>query len=295
MSATKRYLEDLYELAEDAITYELSETINAYFKGDEDEMYDWLNETIFTDLKAAYTVLFDCKTDLPWNYLCLKTEKFLAEVEKKYPELRDERLENEYFFWNEGETAELYYLAKEMVKFENDFDPYNGAFDSDEDAIAAIMALLTDSPETIVETFQERIGYEEDEENPDMDTIKTMKRFIERTNRRDWKYDGAILIDGNITDYRDKPVKTPLEKITSFPVLETLGKGDFRVDIVLNTEESTYYAWLYHKDYGIKEMMFGWPMVQSDGSFQPLSVMENLVEGNIDSYIKSYAEDYMHG
>lgn len=202
MSATKRYLENLYELAEEAIATELSETINAHFKGDEDEMYEWLNETIFTDLKAAYSVIFDCKTDLPWNYICLKTEKFLAEVEKNFPELCDERLEDGYLFWNEGETAELYYLAKEMVKFENDFDPYNGAFDSDEDAIAAIMALLTDSPETIVETFQERIGYEEDEENPDMDTIKTMKWFIEMANSRDWKYDGAILIDGSITDYR---------------------------------------------------------------------------------------------
>lgn len=202
MSATKRYLENLYELAEEAIATELSETINAHFKGDEDEMYEWLNETIFTDLKAAYSVLFDCKTDLPWNYICLKTEKFLAEVEKNFPELREERLNDEYFFWSEGDTAELYHFAKEMVEFENDYDPYNGAFDSDEEAIASIMALLTESPETIVETFQERIGYEEDEENPDVDMVKTMKRFIRRAKRRDWKYDGSILIAGSITDYR---------------------------------------------------------------------------------------------
>ena len=84
-----------------------------------------------------------------------------------------------------------------------------------------------------------------------------------------------------------------MKKITNTPTLETLGKGDFRVDITLNTETSTYYAWLYHKDCGIKESMFGWPMIQSDGSFQPLSVMEELVEGNIQQYIKFYKEDHM--
>lgn len=197
MSATKRYLEDLCELAEDAIATELSETIKAHFTT-EDEIQDWLDESIFTDLKAVYSVIFDCKTDLPWNYISLKADKFLKEVEKHYPELREERLEDGYFLWDEAGTAELHLLAKDLVTFEDDYDPYNGAFDSDEDAIAATMALLTESPETITETFQERIGYEEDEDDPDVDMIKTMKRFIRRVKSRDWKVDSTILKAGDI-------------------------------------------------------------------------------------------------
>lgn len=296
MSATKRYLEDLYELAEDAITTELSETINAYFKGDEEEMYEWLNEAIFTDLKSVYSVIFDCKTDLPWNYISLKSDKFLKEVEKHYPELREERLEDGYFFWDEADSAELYKLAADIVEFEKDYDPYNDAFDSDEDAIAETMALITESPESFADVFQERI--EELEEEDDEDSITyalRMKEFIGRIRSHDWEYTDSALIAGDIKNYHNEPVETPMVTVTPLPILETLGKGDFRVDIILNTEESTYYAWLYHKDYGIKEMMFGWPMVQSDGSFQSLSVMEELVKGNINSYINSYAEDHMHG
>ncbi len=84
-----------------------------------------------------------------------------------------------------------------------------------------------------------------------------------------------------------------MKKITNTPVLETLGKGDFRVDIVLDTEEMVYSAWLYHKGYGIKDLMFGIPMIQSDGRFQPLSKMEYLVEGNIQQCIRFYKENYM--
>ena len=83
-----------------------------------------------------------------------------------------------------------------------------------------------------------------------------------------------------------------MKKITTTPTLETLGKGDFRVDIQLDTKTSTYYAWLYHKDYCIKEMMFGC-CPKTDGGADPLSVFERLVEGNLDVYIRSYKEDHM--
>ena len=84
-----------------------------------------------------------------------------------------------------------------------------------------------------------------------------------------------------------------MKKITNTPILETLGKGDFRVDIVLDTDEMTYSAWLYHKDYGVKELMFGIPMYQSGGGFQTLEEMEGLVEHNLKQYIHSYEEAYI--
>lgn len=291
MSKIKTHLEDLYELAEDALTTELAGTIKAHFRTDE-EMYEWLDDEIFTDLRHVYQIVCDCRTDLPWNYVCLKSDKFIREVEKDYPELREDRRKDGFFLWDEADTAELYNLAADIVEFENDYDPYNGAFDSEEEAIASIMSLLTQSPETITTDYQERIE-EEDEEDCN-GYIKTMKHLIGRIGSRDWKYDGSIVTDCYDKVLLTEPVKDePLEKVTTLPTLETLGKGDFRVDIVLNTITSTYYAWLYHRSYGIKDSMFGWPMIQTDGSFQPLSKMEELVEGNIDSYIALYKERYM--
>ena len=84
-----------------------------------------------------------------------------------------------------------------------------------------------------------------------------------------------------------------MKKITNTPILETLGKGDFRVDIVLDTDGMVYSAWLYHKEYGVKELMFGIPMFQSGGGFQTLEEMEELVEHNLKQYIHSYEETYM--
>lgn len=190
MSKIKTHLEDLYELAEDALTTELAGTIKAHFKTDE-EMYEWLDDEIFTDLRHVYQIVCDCRTDLPWNYVCLKSDKFIREVEKDYPELREDRRKDGFFLWDEADTAELYDLAADIVEFENDYDPYNGAFDSEEEAIASIMTILTKSPESITECYQERIEDEDDENG----YVKVMKRLIHRIGSRDWKYDGETLTD----------------------------------------------------------------------------------------------------
>lgn len=69
--------------------------------------------------------------------------------------------------------------------------------------------------------------------------------------------------------------------------------GNYRVQVI--DKDDQYEAWLYHKDYGVMDMMFGWPKVQHiNGSDEPWSLKDflGLVEGNIDSYIELYREEY---
>ena len=57
---------------------------------------------------------------------------------------------------------------------------------------------------------------------------------------------------------------------------------DFFVDLVM--KPATVEVWLYHKDYGVKTLMFG------------ISHVDNIIEiinNNLDQYIKGYIEEVM--
>ena len=62
----------------------------------------------------------------------------------------------------------------------------------------------------------------------------------------------------------------------------------FLVDIVENKE--LYYAWLYHKDYGIKELMFG----SAKDQHPNIDDFIDMVEANIDNqyYVLGYKDEY---
>ena len=64
-----------------------------------------------------------------------------------------------------------------------------------------------------------------------------------------------------------------------------IGTG-YKVDIV--TLKNTYEAWIYHKDYGIKELMCGMPKAQ-----QTYRDFIKIVCRNIDNYKQGYEAEYM--
>ena len=66
-----------------------------------------------------------------------------------------------------------------------------------------------------------------------------------------------------------------------------IGEG-FMVDIA--TLPETYEAWLYHKDYGVKDLVFGMPIEQ-----QPYDEFVSIVDDALEyqDYIKFYVEDHM--
>lgn len=71
----------------------------------------------------------------------------------------------------------------------------------------------------------------------------------------------------------------------------------FLVDIVEQTDtfangetEPMYYAWLYHKDYGVKDLMFGSMAKQHQNKRDFIDMVEaNLCNQN---YIEGYMEDH---
>ena len=68
---------------------------------------------------------------------------------------------------------------------------------------------------------------------------------------------------------------------------KTFGYDDgFRMDIVIT--ENNYEGWIYHKDYGVKKLMFGLPKSQ-----QTYDEALEIFSYNVDEYIESYIEEYM--
>ena len=65
----------------------------------------------------------------------------------------------------------------------------------------------------------------------------------------------------------------------------------FYVDIV--TDSKLYHAWLYHKDYGIKQYMFG----SKKEDFKNIEDFIDIVQANLDNqcYTLNYKDDYMNG
>lgn len=70
-------------------------------------------------------------------------------------------------------------------------------------------------------------------------------------------------------------------------------KKDFRVDVI--TYKGMYEAWLYQKGYGVKTLMFGFPIIQHniDGTPYTISYDEflQMVENNVADYIPDYLEN----
>lgn len=66
---------------------------------------------------------------------------------------------------------------------------------------------------------------------------------------------------------------------------ETSVKG-FMVDVVIRTSDGIVEFWLYHKDYAIKQMMFG-----IHEEVDPASV----IDSSLMDYIKAYRKQYMEG
>lgn len=66
--------------------------------------------------------------------------------------------------------------------------------------------------------------------------------------------------------------------------------GDYRIDIVKSCKHTfpTYEAWLYEKNCGIKDMMFG-----CDPNRTTLKAFIYMVKRNADEYICNYIEDHL--
>ena len=78
-----------------------------------------------------------------------------------------------------------------------------------------------------------------------------------------------------------------------FSTIRTIecSKG-FYIDIVYDSKQELFYAWLFHEDYGVKESMFGCPVEQPNG-ITTIEYFTELAIANAPDYITSYEEDYM--
>ena len=63
--------------------------------------------------------------------------------------------------------------------------------------------------------------------------------------------------------------------------------GDFFVDIVANKEQHMNEAWLFHKDYGVADYMFG-----VDVKTQNFDQFFRTVEANLPDYINLYMREH---
>ena len=59
------------------------------------------------------------------------------------------------------------------------------------------------------------------------------------------------------------------------------------IEVIDLIDEDVYEAWLSHKDYGVKSLMFG--LLKKDVSYEE---MLGIVEENLDEYIGLYIFDY---
>lgn len=81
--------------------------------------------------------------------------------------------------------------------------------------------------------------------------------------------------------------------IIHIQTLEFVAKGHtFYVDITLNTLEDCYYAWLWERSYGIKDMMFGCPVHNHRFGKPYVETLEGFTEAVIVN-LPEYADGYM--
>lgn len=98
------------------------------------------------------------------------------------------------------------------------------------------------------------------------------------------------------------------KKVMRFKTVRTITFTDFEgflVDIVKDSKEDTYTAWLYHENYGIKESMFGIIIhnqqfrVYGDPNSGTVHVIITLddfigmVEYQVSPYICNYITEHM--
>lgn len=70
--------------------------------------------------------------------------------------------------------------------------------------------------------------------------------------------------------------------------IETYDCGNgFLMDFVHT--DGTYEGWIYHRDYGVKDLIFGLPMTQSTRS-EALDLLQYNLENGIESYRKQYMQ-----
>ena len=77
-----------------------------------------------------------------------------------------------------------------------------------------------------------------------------------------------------------------MKKITDVVTTTYQYNDNYYIDIVKNGKEDTYEAWIYHRAYGIKSLMFGVP-----SETNTIEMFLVLVEGNAEDYIEIYAEE----
>ena len=78
-----------------------------------------------------------------------------------------------------------------------------------------------------------------------------------------------------------------MRKLKNHTITTYIYKNVWRIDIVNN--RSTYEAWLYHRDYGIKTLMFS----MESNDFESLDKFIELVEINATDYCQIYRDEYM--
>ena len=69
---------------------------------------------------------------------------------------------------------------------------------------------------------------------------------------------------------------------------ETFAYGDYRVDMTATSK--SFGAWIYRKDYGIKELMFEIPRTQNGKRISPDEFLE-IVENELSDAIGIYEEE----
>ena len=73
-------------------------------------------------------------------------------------------------------------------------------------------------------------------------------------------------------------------------IINTYDTGEgFRIETVSDPESASIDAWIYHKDYGVKQMTFG--VSKTEGEQVLLRLMDGLLDGYKDDYIADVIED----
>lgn len=81
-------------------------------------------------------------------------------------------------------------------------------------------------------------------------------------------------------------------KKTNTPITRYNAEQGFYVDVVDLPDK--FEAWIGHKDYGVKNLMFGWPKFQPvDNSTWTMDMFMELVEGNLDDDKDFFALDQL--
>lgn len=75
-------------------------------------------------------------------------------------------------------------------------------------------------------------------------------------------------------------------RIIGREVIKIYEKDDWIVEVWIVNDD--FEAWIQHKDYGIKSLMFGMPAQQ-----QSTQDFMKIVENSIDEYVEYYANEYM--